>query len=157
MSQHHESAESSPGSLTAGGHPQGAVTSEDLRPEQAVLDPEIFKRVRFNDRGLVPAVVQAADAGEVLMMAWMDSHALAYTLATRKGTYFSRSRNEYWVKGLTSGHTQKVVEVRLDCDGDTVLLKVEQTGGACHTGDRTCFDADVLLGMQTELSAGTTN
>ncbi|MCQ9342339.1 phosphoribosyl-AMP cyclohydrolase [Corynebacterium kozikiae] len=109
------------------------------------LDPAIEARVRFNAQGLVPAVVQAADTQEVLMMAWMDSHALAYTLATRQGTYYSRSRQEYWIKGQTSGATQRVTEVRLDCDGDTVLLKVEQTGGACHTGDRTCFDADLLL------------
>lgn len=136
-------------SITDGGHTQGAASSPvEALPEHAVLDPAIAERVRFNDRGLVPVVVQAADTHEVLMMAWMDAHALAYTLATRKGTYFSRSRNEYWVKGLTSGHTQHVVEVRLDCDGDTVLLKVEQTGGACHTGDRTCFDADQLLGPQ---------
>ncbi|AKK11414.1 phosphoribosyl-AMP cyclohydrolase [Corynebacterium uterequi] len=115
-------------------------------PSTYALNPDIARRVRFNDRGLVPAVVQAAGTGEVLMMAWMDDHALAYTLATRRGTYFSRSRNEYWIKGLTSGHTQAVEEVRLDCDGDTLLVTVQQQGGACHTGDRTCFDADLLLG-----------
>lgn len=109
------------------------------------LAPEIRQRLTLNADGLVPAVVQATDTGEVLMMAWMDSHALAYTLATRRGTYYSRSRGEYWIKGLTSGHTQEVTEVRLDCDGDTVLLKVNQVGGACHTGDRTCFDSDQLL------------
>ncbi|MGD7000941.1 phosphoribosyl-AMP cyclohydrolase [Corynebacterium halotolerans] len=109
------------------------------------LDPAIGQRLKLNDSGLVPAIVQAEGSGEVLMMAWMDSHALAYTLATRRGTYYSRSRGQYWIKGLTSGHTQEVTEVRLDCDGDTVLLKVRQTGGACHTGDRTCFDADQLL------------
>lgn len=114
------------------------------RPEDAVLEASISERVRFNADGLVPAIVQA-DSGEVLMMAWMDEKALAYTLATRRGTYYSRSRKEYWIKGLTSGHTQHVTGVRLDCDGDTVLLTVEQEGGACHTGDRTCFDADVLL------------
>lgn len=115
-----------------------------MRPEQAELEAPIRERVRFNEAGLVPAIVQA-DSGEVLMLAWMDDHALAYTLATREGTYYSRSRNEYWIKGLTSGHTQEVTDVRLDCDGDTVLLTVRQVGGACHTGDRTCFDADVLL------------
>ena len=119
--------------------------ADELRPEDAELTAVLRSRVRFNDAGLVPAIVQAAGTGEVLMMAWMDDHALAYTLATRKGTYFSRSRQEYWVKGLTSGNTQHVTEVRLDCDGDTVLMKVEQRGGACHTGDRTCFDADLLL------------
>ena len=125
--------------------------NEPLRPEDAQLDSAVRDRIRFNDAGLVPAVVQAAGTGEVLMMAWMDEHALAYTLATRRGTYFSRSRAEYWVKGLTSGNTQQVTEVRLDCDGDTVLVKVEQRGGACHTGDRTCFDNDLLLAPQEGL------
>lgn len=121
-----------------------------LTPEQAQLPADIAQRVRFNDAGLVPVVVQAAGTGEVLMMAWMDAHALAYTLATRQGTYYSRSRQEYWIKGLTSGNTQRVAEARLDCDGDTVLMKVEQLGGACHTGDRTCFDNDLLLAPEEE-------
>lgn len=102
-------------------------------------------RVRFDDRGLVTAIAQQHGTGEVLMLAWMDAEALRRTLETRRATYWSRSRQEYWVKGETSGHTQHVREVRLDCDGDAVLLVVEQTGAACHTGDRTCFDADVLL------------
>lgn len=113
-------------------------------PADYALDPAIAHRVRFNADGLVPCVVQSAQ-GEVLMLAWMDSHALAHSLATRKGTYYSRSRGEYWVKGETSGNTQEVLGLRLDCDGDTVLMTVNQLGGACHTGDRTCFDADVLL------------
>ncbi|MBG9358507.1 phosphoribosyl-AMP cyclohydrolase [Corynebacterium diphtheriae bv. mitis] len=113
-------------------------------PVSYELDPSIAQRVKFNSAGLVPAVVQSTD-GEVLMLAWMDAHALAYTIATRKGTYFSRSRNEYWIKGLTSGHTQQVTGLQLDCDGDTVLMTVVQQGGACHTGDRTCFDADVII------------
>ncbi len=82
------------------------------------------------------------------MLAWMDDEALGRTLRTRKATYWSRSRNEYWVKGETSGHHQSVREVRLDCDGDTLLLKVDQTGGACHTGDATCFDADLILATE---------
>jgi phosphoribosyl-AMP cyclohydrolase len=102
-------------------------------------------RVRFDDRGLVAAIAQQQGTGEVLMLAWMDAEALRRTLATRRATYWSRSRQEYWVKGETSGHTQHVREVRLDCDGDTVLLTVDQAGPACHTGERTCFDADVLL------------
>ena len=102
-------------------------------------------RVRFDNRGLVTAIAQQHGTGEVLMLAWMDAEALRRTLETRRATYWSRSRQEYWVKGETSGHTQHVREVRLDCDGDAVLLVVEQTGAACHTGDRTCFDADVLL------------
>ena len=114
-------------------------------PETYQLDPAIAARVRFNDQGLVQSIAQAADTGEVLMLAWMDDHALAYTLATRCGTYYSRSRQEYWIKGATSGHTQQVESVSLDCDGDTVLLRVHQQGGACHTGDRTCFDADRLV------------
>ncbi|AXE38749.1 Phosphoribosyl-AMP cyclohydrolase [Acidipropionibacterium virtanenii] len=112
------------------------------------LDPAIAARLKRNPDGLVPAVVQEDSTGAVLMMAWMDDEALARTLATRKATYWSRSRSEYWVKGETSGHTQHVREVRLDCDGDTILLRVDQTGGACHTGDHTCFDADQLLGDQ---------
>ena len=116
-----------------------------LSPQEAVLDPEIAARLKRNELGLVPAIVQATGTGEVLMLAWMDDHALAYTLATRQGTYYSRSRAEYWVKGATSGNVQRVVSVALDCDGDTLLLTGEQTGGACHTGDRTGFDADVLL------------
>ncbi|MDQ2626623.1 MAG: phosphoribosyl-AMP cyclohydrolase [Actinomycetota bacterium] len=110
------------------------------------LDPAIAARLKRNAEGLIAAVAQQRGSGEVLMVAWMDDAALARTLATREATYFSRSRNEQWVKGATSGHTQYVHAVRLDCDGDTVLLEVDQTGGACHTGDRSCFDADVLLG-----------
>ncbi len=110
------------------------------------LEEAVAARLRRNADGLVCAVAQQRGTGEVLMVAWMDDEALARTLATRRATYFSRSRGEYWVKGETSGHTQHVHEVRLDCDGDTVLLVVDQVGAACHTGDRTCFDADVLLG-----------
>lgn len=109
------------------------------------LDPAIAARLKRNPDGLVPAVVTDATSGAVLMLAWMDDEAFSRTLATRQATYWSRSRNEYWVKGATSGHTQHVREVRLDCDGDTVLLRVDQVGGACHTGDTTCFDADLLL------------
>ena len=110
------------------------------------LDPAIAARLKRNAEGLISAVVQERGSGDVLMVAWMDDDALARTLATREATYFSRSRNEQWIKGATSGHTQYVHSIRLDCDGDTVLLTVDQTGGACHTGDHSCFDADVLLG-----------
>lgn len=113
--------------------------------EPGVLDPRLAARLKRNQDGLIAAVTQDATTGAVLMQAWMDDEALALTLATRQATYWSRSRGEIWVKGLTSGHTQHVREVRLDCDGDTVLLTVDQTGGACHTGDTTCFDADLLL------------
>lgn len=110
------------------------------------LDPAIAARLTRNPAGLVPAVVQEATTGQVLMLAWMDDEALRRTLATRRGTYYSRSRRQYWVKGETSGHTQHVRAVRLDCDGDTLLVQVDQTGPACHTGADTCFDADLLLG-----------
>ncbi len=104
----------------------------------------VRSRMRFDDRGLVAAVAQQWDTGEVLMVAWMDAEALRLTLESGRATYWSRSRQSLWVKGDTSGHVQHVKEVRLDCDGDTVLVKVDQVGAACHTGDRTCFDADVL-------------
>jgi phosphoribosyl-AMP cyclohydrolase len=109
------------------------------------LDPGVAARLKRTPDGLVCAVVQQYDTREVLMVAWMDDTALARTLATREGTYWSRSRDELWIKGATSGHTQTVREVRLDCDGDTLLVLVDQQGAACHTGTRTCFDADVLL------------
>lgn len=95
--------------------------------------------VAFNGDGLVPAVAQQRDTGEVLMMAWMNREALAETLRTGEVHYWSRSRNALWHKGETSGQVQKLVDLRLDCDGDTLLLVVEQTGVACHTGRRTCF------------------
>jgi phosphoribosyl-AMP cyclohydrolase len=109
------------------------------------LDPAVAARLKRNPDGLVPAVVQQHDTGEVLMLGWMDDEALHRTLTTGRSTFWSRSRQDYWVKGETSGHRQHVVEVRLDCDGDTVLLRVDQEGPACHTGARTCFDDDVLL------------
>jgi phosphoribosyl-AMP cyclohydrolase len=109
------------------------------------LDPAVADRLKRTDDGLVAAVVQQHGTGEVLMMAWMDDEALHRTLTTRRATYYSRSRGKQWVKGETSGHVQHVREVRLDCDGDTLLLVVDQTGPACHTGARTCFDQDVLL------------
>lgn len=109
------------------------------------LDPAIATRLKRDAKGLVPAIIQDATSKDVLMMGWMDDEALHRTLTTGRSTFWSRSRNEYWVKGETSGHVQAVREVRLDCDGDTLLVLVDQTGAACHTGDRTCFDADRLL------------
>ncbi|GLY49472.1 phosphoribosyl-AMP cyclohydrolase [Lentzea sp. NBRC 102530] len=109
------------------------------------LDPAVAQRLKRTPDGLVCAVAQQRGTGEVLMVAWMDDEALHRTLTTRRATYYSRSRQQLWVKGETSGHTQYVHEVRLDCDGDTLLLTVDQQGAACHTGDRTCFDATVLL------------
>jgi phosphoribosyl-AMP cyclohydrolase len=95
--------------------------------------------VKFDERGLVPAIAQSAATGQVLMMAWMSRETLETTLATREVTYWSRSRQKVWKKGETSGHTQRLVEVLLDCDGDVVLLKVDQLGPACHTGAPSCF------------------
>ena len=109
------------------------------------LDPAIAARLKRDDAGLVCAVAQQLGSNEVLMVAWMDDEALHRTLTTGRATYWSRSRQQYWVKGETSGHVQKVHEVRLDCDGDALLVIVDQTGPACHTGTRTCFDTDVLL------------
>jgi len=97
--------------------------------------------------GLVAAIAQQWDTGEVLMVAWMDLEALRRTLTSGRATYWSRSRQAYWVKGETSGHAQHVRTVRLDCDGDAVLLGVDQVGSACHTGDRTCWDSDLLLDL----------
>ena len=111
----------------------------------SALDSDVAARLKRDANGLFAAVVQERGTGQVLMVAWMDDDALARTLETREATYYSRSRGEQWVKGATSGHTQYVHSVRLDCDGDTVLLEVEQVGAACHTGDHSCFDADVLL------------
>lgn len=115
----------------------------------SALDPAIAQRLKRDGNGLFSAVVQERSTGQVLMVAWMDDAALARTLETREATYFSRSRNEQWIKGATSGHTQYVHSVRLDCDGDSVLLEVDQVGGACHTGDHTCFDAGQLLGPES--------
>lgn len=109
------------------------------------LDPQIAARLKRNADGLFAAVAQERGSGIVLMVAWMDDEALARTLQTRQATYYSRSRAEYWVKGATSGHTQHVHSVRLDCDGDAVLLEVDQAGSACHTGAHSCFDVTVLL------------
>ena len=109
------------------------------------LDANIASRLKRDANGLITAVAQERGTGKVLMVAWMDDIALARTLETREATYYSRSRHEQWVKGATSGHTQHVHSVRLDCDGDTVLLEVDQVGGACHTGNHSYFDADVLL------------
>ena len=114
--------------------------------DRAGLDPRIASALKRDKDGLVPAVAQQYDTGEVLMMAWMDDEALHRTLTTGRATYWSRSRGEYWVKGETSGNAQRVVSVALDCDGDTLLVRVDQTGPACHTGARTCFTDRILTG-----------
>ncbi|MFZ8979894.1 MAG: phosphoribosyl-AMP cyclohydrolase [Candidatus Nanopelagicales bacterium] len=104
-----------------------------------MADNGVVIPVRYDADGLVPVVVQQWDSGEVLMVAWMNAEALRRTQETGRATYWSRSRQEYWVKGETSGNPQAVREIRVDCDGDTLLLLVDQTGVACHTGSRTCF------------------
>ena len=109
--------------------------STDLSPEIAALLKD--------SSALIPAIAQDHKTGEVLMLAYMNSESLAITLSTGRATYWSRSRNELWEKGLTSGHTQLVHSVSLDCDGDALLLTVEQIGAACHTGDRSCFHRNI--------------
>ena len=111
-----------------------------------VLDPTISARLKRDDAGLVAAVVQQHDTGEVLMVGWMDDEALRRTLTEGRVTFWSRSRGEYWRKGDTSGHAQYVKAVSLDCDGDALLVQVDQVGAACHTGTRTCFEAGGDLG-----------
>ncbi|MEI8082776.1 MAG: phosphoribosyl-AMP cyclohydrolase [Actinomycetes bacterium] len=101
---------------------------------------DLQQQVVFNSDGLVPVIAQQHDTGEVLMLAWMNAEALRRTFDTGRATYWSRSRGEYWRKGDTSGHTQHVVAVRIDCDGDALLLQVDQVGPACHNGLRSCFD-----------------
>ena len=102
------------------------------------LSPEIIELLK-DPQALIPVVAQDVKSNEVLMLAYMNAETLAITLSTGKATYFSRSRNELWEKGATSGHTQLVHSIDLDCDGDALLIKVEQVGAACHTGDRSCF------------------
>lgn len=99
----------------------------------------VMPEITFNQDGLIPVIAQDATSGEVLMMAWMNEESLHLTQTTGRATYWSRSRQELWVKGETSGHTQEVVSLLLDCDGDTILMQVNQVGAACHTGTRTCF------------------
>lgn len=112
------------------------------------LDPAIAARLTRDDAGLVAAVVQQHGTGEVLMLAWMDDEALHRTLTTGRAWYWSRSRQEYWRKGDTSGHVQHVRSVELDCDGDALLVTVDQVGPACHTGSRSCFEAGGDLGAR---------
>ena len=110
------------------------------------IDPKVEALLK-DPAALIPAIAQDVSSNEVLMLAYMNAQSLALTLSTGKATYWSRSRNELWVKGATSGHFQEVHSVSLDCDGDAILLKVTQTGVACHTGDRTCFHTPLELGQ----------
>ncbi len=128
----------------------GPVTS-DATPS---LDPTIAERLKRDASGLVAAIVQQHDTREVLMLGWMDDEALRRTLAEGRVTFWSRSRGEYWRKGDTSGHVQHVHSVALDCDGDALLVRVDQVGAACHTGSRTCFDGNDLLTSRAQEGDG---
>lgn len=107
--------------------------------------------LRFNDQGLIPAIAQAED-GEVLMMAWMNAESLLETLETRQVTYWSRSRQAFWRKGETSGHRQTLIDLRIDCDRDCILMIVDQVGAACHTNRRNCFFTAIRDGKEVELA-----
>ena len=109
--------------------------------------------LKFNDRGLIPAIVQDDETGEVLMLAWMNEEAVRRTLETGRGTYYSRSRGKLWVKGEKSGHVQTVKSVRRDCDSDTLLVRVEQKGGACHKGYFSCFFTEIDADGDTRIVA----
>jgi phosphoribosyl-AMP cyclohydrolase len=113
----------------------------------------LLDTLKFDENGLIPAIAQEAATGEVLMMAWMNRESVAETLATGQVCYFSRSRNKLWRKGESSGQTQKLIDFRYDCDGDTILLLVEQAGVACHTGRRSCFFTAIRDGEAVEISA----
>jgi phosphoribosyl-AMP cyclohydrolase len=109
---------------------------------QVDADPALLERAHFADDGLIPCITQDTSTKAVLMMAWMDREALRRTLVEGRVTYYSRSRQQYWRKGDSSGNTQIAQQIRLDCDGDVLLTEVKQTGPACHTGATTCFDAE---------------
>jgi phosphoribosyl-AMP cyclohydrolase len=121
--------------------------------EIAISDDPILAAIQFDANGLVPAIAQQHDTGEVLMMAWMNAEAIRETLATKRVCYFSRSRDRLWRKGETSGQTQHLHELRVDCDGDTLLLLVHQDGVACHTGRRNCFFRAARDGALIEIAA----
>ena len=114
--------------------------------ELVSVNQEVFDQIKFDDRGLVPAIAQDVHSGQVLMLAYVNRESLARTLETGLATYWSRSRQELWTKGLTSGHIQRVKRILLDCDLDAVLYQVEQVGPACHTGRRSCFFHDLEEG-----------
>ena len=109
--------------------------------------------LKYDDKGLIPAVAQDHDSGEVLMVAWMNAEAVARTLETGRVTYWSRSRQAFWVKGETSGHVQDLIEMRVDCDRDCLLLLIRQKGPACHTNRRSCFYTAVRDGAEVEIMA----
>ncbi len=120
-----------------------------------MTDPVVFdvSTLKYNEAGLIPAIAQDDASGEVLMMAWMNAQAIEKTQETGRVTYWSRSRQSFWIKGETSGHVQELVDFRIDCDRDCLLVLVRQTGAACHTNRRTCFYTAVRDGTETELMA----
>ena len=127
--------------------PATPAASPAAEPDVAPVSPltqELAAALKRDSAGLVAAIIQQFDTDEVLMLGWMDDEALHRTLTTGRVTFFSRSRQEYWRKGDTSGHVQYVKGLAIDCDGDTLLVTVDQVGAACHTGTRTCFDSDQL-------------
>lgn len=126
------------------------MNNSEVSMPESDLAPEIAERLKRNSAGLVPAIVQDWQSKEVLMLGWMNDQALHLTLTTGRAWYWSRSRQEYWRKGDTSGHTQHVVSVALDCDNDTVLVQVDQHGPACHTGTPSCFTDRQLVVSSTE-------
>ncbi|MDV8148450.1 phosphoribosyl-AMP cyclohydrolase [Arthrobacter sp. B10-11] len=119
---------------------QPAPAPAPVQPVPPVLPADVADALKRDGAGLVAAIVQQFDTNEVLMLGWMDDEALRRTMTTGRVTFYSRSRQEYWRKGDTSGHVQWVKSVALDCDGDALLVRVDQVGAACHTGTRTCFD-----------------
>ena len=121
-------------------------------PESPLPGPFDPATLSYNADGLIPAIAQQHDTGEVLMLAWMNAEAVAETLSSGRVTYWSRSRQQFWKKGETSGHVQHLIELRVDCDRDCLLLRVEQTGPACHTNRRSCFYTAVQGGEEVELS-----
>jgi phosphoribosyl-AMP cyclohydrolase len=135
---------------------QNVHVSPTPRPpfSQSALSAEVAGRLKRDVDGLVCAVVQQHDSGEVLMVGWMDDEALHRTLTSGRVTFWSRSRGEYWRKGDTSGHAQYVKTVALDCDGDALLVRVDQIGAACHTGARTCFEDHDLTAVQGHSTEG---
>ncbi len=118
---------------------------------------EVINQLAFNDQGLIPVITQDVTSKEVLMFAWMNKDALQLTLSTKRMTYWSRSRNQLWIKGETSGHTQMLASMAFDCDGDTILCQVEQSGAACHTGRPNCFYLKVDAEQQKVIVSGNTS